>query len=141
MQKGQRASEETRRKMSEAARNRSAEHRRKLSDALKGRTPSPQCMEASRRLTVGKFGEEARHWKGGRRVASNGYVGVLNEGTGSYAYEHRRVMERKLGRQLKPGEVVHHIDGDRTNNSPDNLEVFASNGEHLRHHAKARQAA
>jgi hypothetical protein len=141
MRKGQKASEETRRKMSESAKNRSAEHRRKLSEALKGRAPSPQCMEASRKLMTGQVGEEARHWKGGRRVSSHGYVGVLKDGTGSYAYEHRKVMEQVLGRALRRGEVVHHIDGDKTNNSPENLEVFASNAEHLRHHAQARKAA
>lgn len=140
MQKGQKASEETRRKMSEAAKNRSAEHRRKLSEALKGRTPSPQCMEASLKLVTGKFGEEARRWNGGRRVSSHGYVGVLKEGAGSYVYEHRKVMEQVLGRPLRRGEVVHHIDGDKTNNAPENLEVFASNGEHLRHHAQTRKS-
>lgn len=49
-----------------------------------------------------------------------------------YVREHRLVMEQKIGRRLKPGEVVHHIDGNRSNNDPDNLELFASNGEHLR---------
>lgn len=38
--------------------------------------------------------------------------------------EHRVVMERVLGRELFPGENVHHIDGDKRNNDPDNLELW-----------------
>lgn len=53
-----------------------------------------------------------------------------------YAYEHRLVAERMLGRRLLPGEVVHHRDGDKTNNAPENLEVLPSNGHH--HHTHHR---
>ena len=38
--------------------------------------------------------------------------------------EHRLVMERKLGRKLHGSENVHHIDGDRQNNDPSNLELW-----------------
>ena len=41
-------------------------------------------------------------------------------------------MEEILGRYLTPLEVVHHIDGDKLNNSPENLERFDKNSEHLR---------
>jgi hypothetical protein len=55
-----------------------------------------------------------------------------------YIFEHVLVAEQKLGRLLDPGEVVHHKDGNRGNNSPENLEVFRNNGEHISFHAQER---
>ena len=75
-----------------------------------------------------------------RSVASNGYILVrvgkhhhLADVRG-YAYEHRVVAERKLGRQLHKGEIVHHIDGCKANNDQANLEVVSSVAEHRAHH-------
>jgi hypothetical protein len=51
----------------------------------------------------------------------------------------RIVVEKYLGRTLRFGEVVHHIDGDNTNNDIKNLLVFGSHSEHLTHHHKVRQ--
>lgn len=48
-------------------------------------------------------------------------------------HEHRVVVEQKIGRVLRPGEVVHHIDGDKLNNDPDNLAVMTQ-AEHMRKH-------
>lgn len=88
----------------------------------------------------GQFGPQNGQWKGGRSVASNGYV-LLRVGVGhhladvrGYAYEHRIVAEKKIGRRLLPSEQVHHIDGDKKNNSPDNLDVLQSIAEHRSHH-------
>lgn len=49
---------------------------------------------------------------------------------------HRIVAEEKLGRKLLPGEVVHHIDGNKRNNDPGNLMVFSSQEEHAAWHVK-----
>lgn len=50
---------------------------------------------------------------------------------------HRLIAERKLGRSLKPNEVVHHIDGNKYNNDPDNLCVM-SRSEHAKLHLTGR---
>lgn len=51
-------------------------------------------------------------------------------------HEHRVVAEKLLGRQLKHGEVVHHIDGNKRNNDPDNICVFPSQSEHAKYHIR-----
>lgn len=76
-------------------------------------------------------------WKGGR-THRKGYAYLYKPDhpcaiNGRYVAEHRYVMEQIIGRLLLPGEVVHHKDGNRLNNDPANLELFASNAEHLRH--------
>lgn len=55
-----------------------------------------------------------------------------------YVAEHRLVMAAMLGRMLLSTEVVHHDDGNPENNAPENLELFASNGEHLAHELAGR---
>lgn len=54
-------------------------------------------------------------------------------------HTHRIVAEEKLGRELRKGEVVHHIDENKRNNSPDNLMVLSSQAEHFRIHFKPAQ--
>lgn len=49
-------------------------------------------------------------------------------------HRHRLVAANHLGRDLIPGEVVHHIDEDKQNFSPENLAVFPSQSHHARCH-------
>ena len=72
----------------------------------------------------GLVGKDNPTYKGGRNIAVNGYVRILIVGTGTYALEHRLVMEKHLGRKLKRCEVVHHINHIRTDNRIENLELM-----------------
>ena len=51
-----------------------------------------------------------------------------------YVYLHRLIAERKIGRLLIRGEVVHHINEDVTDNRPENLQVL-THKQHRQIHA------
>ncbi len=81
------------------------------------------------------YGEKNGAWNGGRTVRK-GYVYIHSPnhpyvGKGGYVAEHRLVMEKILGRFLKPEEVVHHKNKKRADNRPANLVLFANNRTHL----------
>ena len=78
-------------------------------------------------------GQKPPNWKGGR-IIQKGYINVWkpdhpNASLVGYILEHRLVMESKIGRLLKPNEIVHHIDGNRLNNDPTNL-CLTTRGKH-----------
>jgi len=59
---------------------------------------------------------------------------------GKQIYYHRWFMEQHLERQLDPKEVVHHINGDKTDNRIENLEVM-NISDHLSNHKKGTNKA
>ena len=95
--------------------------------------------ESSKRMT-GKnnpmFGKRPANYKGytyGFSGSRNKYKKLFIKG--KYVWEHRWVMEKKLGRKLKKDEVVHHIDHNPKNNNPSNLKVMKT-FEHSSYHGK-----
>lgn len=66
--------------------------------------------------------EKQPAWKGGESINFHGYIRLRYKK--GYIYKHRFLMEQYLGRKLKSNEVVHHIDGDRSNNKRSNLMIF-----------------
>lgn len=73
--------------------------------------------------------EAAPNWKGGIHP-------YVQEGK---KLQHRIVAEQKIGRPLAPGEVVHHINGNKKDNRPENLDVMLK-GEHMSMHSTERWA-
>jgi hypothetical protein len=76
-------------------------------------------------------GEASPAWKGGKAKSHRlrGYVRVLESGhprasKNGYVSEHVLVMEEMIGRFLLPGENVHHKNGVRDDNRPENLELW-----------------
>jgi hypothetical protein len=74
---------------------------------------------------------------------SMGYMYILKRGhyradKQSYVKVADIVLEQKIGRPLLPNEIAHHIDGNKLNDSPANLEVM-DNLEHTRMHHEARR--
>jgi hypothetical protein len=85
----------------------------------------------------GAYGAWNGSYHSGCRTDRYGYREVLCPGhpfarKSGYIAEHRLVMEQHLGRLLSPKEVVHHIDGDPSNNAIENLELFPDNASHLK---------
>lgn len=80
-------------------------------------------------------GSNNPRWNGGICITWAGYVGVrkLNHpfvGKRGYVLEHRLVAEKYLGRYLTKQEVVHHINGIKDDNRPENLYLFSNNFKH-----------
>lgn len=77
-------------------------------------------------------GEKHGSWKGGRIKSINGYISkwispddplFCMANSQGYTPEHRYVMAKYLDRPLRKEETVHHINGDRTDNRLENLQL------------------
>lgn len=67
-----------------------------------------------------------------------GYIRLWNNERRIWEYEHRKVMENKLGRKLLSTETVHHLNGVKTDNYPKNL-VILTHQEHERVHQNGKK--
>lgn len=77
----------------------------------------------------------------GRYINAQGYVLARApehpQAIKGYVLEHRLVMEQKLGRPLATSEHVHHLNHDRSDNRPENLELV-DRQEHGRRHGRPK---
>jgi hypothetical protein len=99
-----------------------------------GRTDSKRRSDAS--LPLSPDGRKRKRYHSGyTRIQVPDHPKADMQG---YVAEHRWVVEQREGRYLRPGEVVHHIDGDHTNNDSDNLIIFPSQKAHAAYHAREK---
>lgn len=95
----------------------------------------PQCGQLMnheyKRCTdcVPRDKENNPHWKGGKTRHKAGYVMVLARNhpraSSGYVFEHIVVMEEMIGRRLVDKENVHHKNGVKFDNRPENLELWS----------------
>ena len=99
----------------------------------KGRVPWNKGLtkdnnDKIKKIGIKRSGKNHPLWKGGRAKATGGYIkikspGHLNVNCEGYVLEHRLVMEKMLSRTLLPYEEVHHKNGVKDDNRPENLEL------------------
>lgn len=87
------------------------------------------CSKKCRYAYYQDHPETTPQYKTGKSIDGAGYIVYSHTKT----REHRAVMEALLGRKLHSKEIVHHIDGDKANNSPSNL-LLLSHSEHSKLH-------
>ena len=97
-------------------------------------------------MNKGQFKRGSRNprWNEGRTINGRGYALIFmpdhsRANSKGYVYEHILVLEKSLGRLLRRTETAHHLDGNKLNNSINNLVLFATMGMHTKFHNWLRQ--
>lgn len=90
-------------------------------------------------ITRSRFGERNSKWRGGIVDDGHGRTLIYSPGhphpsyCGTHVYRYRLVMEKHLGRFLSPNEIVHHKNGDHSDDRLENLEVMSQSEHCLLH--------
>ncbi len=133
-----------------------SQNQRGQNHPMYGRKHSPESltkMAAQKRATA-KRGPDNPQWKGGRYL-SRGYVMVAlstlsseeqvlfapmaTQSSNRVIPEHRLVMARILSRPLTPAEAVHHVNGSKQDNRPENLQLHGHDDHKRTHQGTLRE--
>jgi hypothetical protein len=104
------------------------------------KTPTCSYSCSGKYSSIRKQGEGNPKWRGGKTLMRDGRILVYapdhpnaNAIGGKYILEYRLIAEQKVGRLLNDNEIVHHINGDVTDNRLENIELMTQ-AEHARLH-------
>ena len=99
----------------------------------------PLSNKAKQKL-IELTGSKNKNWGGGLTISGGYIVFTASNANGEHASKplHVVIAEWFYGTKVKSGEHVHHIDGNKLNNNPENLSIL-SNSEHAKLHQKARR--
>ena len=108
----------------------------------KGKHHSEETKEKiSKILSIRMIGINNPNWKNGVSKTSSGYIKIYSPNhpfrIKQYVLQHRLIMERHLGRYLNSKEIVHHINGNPTDNRLKNL-CLMQKKEHDKYETKNR---
>jgi len=114
-------SEETKKKMGKIIKKQ-YKSGRKLSSAIfkKGHQVPQKCIDALKFFKLNN--PHGSNWKGGVTITKNGYRMILTT-EGKHELEHRLVWKKHNGDILK-GYVIHHTNGNKTDNRIENLQMM-----------------
>ena len=117
----------------------------------KGGITNPKCEVCGKKIAYratrcnkcrDRSGSKNPKWIGGKVKTHEGYIQVLcadhpNKNNRGYVLEHRLLMEKKIGRPLTNNEIVHHKNGNVSDNRISNL-ILCTPSEHAKIHYKEK---